>query len=178
MALQHLNRWTAGTRRGVYALPLVLLACGGDESPQGGTNTGPPLISDTRRDDFLYEATLDMSPAPHVLLGAVTITNTASVPRTLAFHDSCTVTLLAYKGLDQVWDERDTLLCTSVWDEYTLLPGMAQAFPIDILVSDLFATSTLAPGVYTVTLQLTPFPAHVQQSSDVELYGGEFDLQQ
>lgn len=156
-------------------LALVLAACGGSEEPAGSGN-GPPLNSNTLRDGFLYEVTLDISPgAPQVLLGEVTITNTATVPRTLAFHDSCIATLRAYSGVDLTWDQRDFVLCSGIWEDFTLLPGMQQSFPLDFTVSNLL-TSSLSPGLYTITVYLQPYPEHTQVRAQVELYTGDFDL--
>jgi hypothetical protein len=98
---------------------------------QGGSNPTQPddLATLLTVDGVRYEAdTRVMESFPVQLATSVTITNTTNARVTLRFHDSCIVTLRAYRDGQQVWDQRTLILCAQAIVEEVIEPGRSKVF--------------------------------------------------
>lgn len=145
------KRWLAG-------VVLVVAACQSQGSP-------------VQPDDFAslrvvqgveYAAeTRVMESFPVQLATEVTITNRTASPVTLTFPDGCVVTLRAYQGERQVWDQRTLILCTAAIVEVKLAPGASRSFDARTDAAQIL-NAGLPDGKYRIEAVLTPSGATVR----------------
>jgi hypothetical protein len=103
----------------------IAAACQGGSSPVQPDDLASLRVVEGVR----YEAdTRVMESFPVQLATSVTITNTTSSRVTLRFGDSCVVTLRAYQGGQQVWDQRTLILCAQGEVAAVIEPGRSRVF--------------------------------------------------
>lgn len=145
---------------------LVVAACGGSGSPSDLDEGAATRVQDGIR----YTAeTRIMESFPVQIAVTVTLTNTsAGVVRTV-FPDGCVVTLRAYRGSEQVWDQRMLILCTDALVEVDLAPGESASYETATSAAAILGPN-LPDGRYRLEAVLRPGGA------PITLDAGEVDL--
>jgi len=130
----------------------VAAACQGGSSPIQPDDLASLRVVEGVR----YEAdTRVMESFPVQLATAVTITNTTSARITLHFRDGCIVTLRAYQGGQQVWDQRTLILCTQALVDAVIEPGRSSVFEARTSAAEILAGG-LPDGEYQLEAVLEP----------------------
>jgi hypothetical protein len=145
---------------------LALAACSSETAP-----TQPDDLARLRvLQGVEYAAdTRVMESFPVQLATAVTVTNRTGSPVTLTFPDGCVVTLRAYSGDRQVWDQRILILCHAARVEVTLPPGGSRTFETRTDAAQVLG-GTLPDGRYRIEAVLHP------SGETVRLDAGVVDL--
>lgn len=151
--------------RAVVAL-LALAAC---QSQPGPVQVEDPASLRVVQGVEYVAETRVMESYPVQLATVVTITNRSSSPVTLTFPDSCVVTLRAYAGGQQVWDQRILILCAAQIVEVTVPPGGSRTFETRTDAAQILG-GTLPDGRYRIEAVLQP------SGETVRLDAGAVDL--
>jgi hypothetical protein len=140
----------------------IAAACQGGSSPVQPDDLASLRVVEGVR----YEAdTRVMESFPVQLATSVTITNTTDARVTLRFHDSCVVTLRAYRNGQQVWDQRTLILCAQGVVDAVIEPGKSRVFETRTDAAQILSGSGLPDGEYQLEAVLEPSGETVRLSA-------------
>lgn len=154
-----MKAWTVATA-------LVLLAgCGNGSPTEFGEGAAARVL-----DGIRYSAeTRVMESFPVQIAVTVTLTNTGDAPARTFFPDGCVVTLRAYRGSVQVWDQRMLILCIAQVVEVDLASGESVSYETSTSAAAILGPN-LPDGRYRLEAVLNP------GGTPIVLDAGEVDL--
>lgn len=151
--------------RSISAIAVLLAGCS-----TGSPTETPGFASSQVHQGIRYDVqTSVMESFPVQVRVDVTLTNTSASPAGVQFPDGCVVTLRAYRGAEQVWDQRTLILCTAALVEVDLPAGATRVFSTQADAAAILG-DRLPNGRYRIEAVLNP------DGQTLVLDGGEVDL--
>lgn len=155
------------TRLALLGFVALSAACQSRESP-----TQPDDVASLRSVGGVeYSAdTRVMESFPVQLATEVTMTNRSNAAVRVTFPDGCVVTLRAYDGDREVWDQRILILCAQAQVPVDLAPGASTTFTTHTDAAQILSSGGLPDGRYRLVAVLRP------DGQEVRLDAGTVDL--